>query len=456
MLAAGGIVGAAELLARLGEANRASLIADDSAVAGVATQTLPQALVLLGCAAMAHVALRRWAPAADQLLLPLATLVVGVGWVLVAHLERVDLMGDMSAAVSWQHTGWVALATVAFSVSLATRWRPPTLMVAGSVAIVGLLASPVIGYGLFGVATNVVGVRPPEASLGALWFSIGELAVSSFELSVIALIVALAGWLTGGYGSLSRRAARRNVQMAGRELFDLVAAAAVVFVGAGAAVVLWFSRDLTAALVVLFTGTAMMAAASSNSTASTTGHERPSVLMRPPAALTLWVIALAVVAAANGALRSELTSWLDTLWGGAETEFAFALAHGSALGAGLGLGSPLVGHNESAAMLNGFAEAFGLLGVGVLATLIALVAAIALRAAGRGRDARSAITAAGVFGAIAVQPTLVLASSLGLLPPTTLSFGGIGFGPTSLLAGAIAWALLCRATEPDVSTEQPT
>lgn len=431
-------------MTRLGEANRAST-ANADGLSAEPTQTVAQALVLTACATLAHAALRRWAPRADEVLLPLATLVVGVGWVLAGHLERVDLMGELSATASWQHTGWVALATVAFSVSLAARWRAATVAVASGVALAGLVLWPIVGYGLNGAATSAAGPRPPDASLGALSLRVGDVAVLTFELTKIALVVALTGWLTADAGALARRVVGRRVRVAGHDVCDVATAVATLVVGVGAAVVLWFSRDLVAAVVVLVIGAAMLAASAQHNPKQTAQHRR--AVLTFSGSLALWTAALAVVVAANPALRVELAAWLEALWRGVETEFAFALAQGGAVGVGLGLGSPLVGHDPSAALLNSFAEALGFAGVAVLVALVAVVALVALRAAARAHEPRWAATAAGTFGALVVQPVLVLASGVGLAPPTTLGIAGLGFGPTSLLAGAIGWALLCRATQ---------
>lgn len=468
MAAAVGIVGAAQLLVRLGEANRPALGTIDGTVADAvptATQTVAQALVLIGCAALAHSALGRWAPTADQTLLPLTTLVTGIGWVLVGHLERVDLMSDVSAAASWRHTGWVALGAVAFTVSLAARWGASTLVVASCVAVAGLCVWPIVGYGLSGAATHVVGPQPPDASLGALFVTFGDVAVLSFELAKIALVVALAGWLTrgaadgvaGNVGAFAKRVGGRRVRVAGLELFEVATGAAAVVVGTGAAVVLWFARDLVAALVVLGIGAAVMAAATERSPgppaqeSADDGARRRRSVLELNAVLASWTGALAGVIWANDAVRSELGAWFDALLSGPETEFTFALAEGGVVGAGLGLASPLVGHDPSAAMLNSFGEAFGLLGVGVLVALVAVVAVVALRTAARCDDRRTAAIAAGTFGALVVQPMLVLASNLGLLPATALGFGGIWFGPAPLVAGSVGWALLCRATSMSAS-----
>ena len=106
VLMAAVITGAAYVLASLGKNST------------MPATIVPFLLTLLGLLVAAHVATRFLARGADATLLPLAALLHGVGYVMIARLS------DRRAALQ---TTWSFIAIVAFALTLFVVQRPPDL-----------------------------------------------------------------------------------------------------------------------------------------------------------------------------------------------------------------------------------------------------------------------------------------------------------------------------------------
>src|SRR5690606_9838762 len=135
-------------------------------------------VVVLGLLVAAHVAVRKLAPNADGLFLPLAALLNGIGYVFVARLDN-ELAAPQAT--------WTALGIVAFLATLAVLRRPRdlqryryTFLLLGG----GLLVLPFVpGIGF--------------ANLGAqTWARIGPTTFQPGEVAKLALLLFFVGYLT--------------------------------------------------------------------------------------------------------------------------------------------------------------------------------------------------------------------------------------------------------------------
>ncbi|HEX9968661.1 MAG TPA: FtsW/RodA/SpoVE family cell cycle protein, partial [Acidimicrobiales bacterium] len=159
------VIGGAYALASLGKS--ASLPANIGPFLGI----------ILGLLLAAHLAVRRLAPGADGVLLPVAGLLNGLGYVFIARLDR-DLAGLQAT--------WTGLGILAFVGTLVVvrrardleRYRY-TFMLLG----IGLLLMPLLP----GIGRNIHGAR--------LWVRVGPMTFQPGELAKVALAIFFAAYL---------------------------------------------------------------------------------------------------------------------------------------------------------------------------------------------------------------------------------------------------------------------
>ena len=158
------VVGAAYTLASLGKE------------ASIPANVFPFLGIIFGLLIGAHIAVRKLAPLADGILLPLAALLNGLGYVWIARLDK-----DLAAL----QATWTALGILGFVLTLlfVRRMRdldtPYTLMVVG----VGLLLLPLVP----GVGRTINGAK--------IWVAIGPISFQPGEFAKIALAISFAAYL---------------------------------------------------------------------------------------------------------------------------------------------------------------------------------------------------------------------------------------------------------------------
>ena len=161
-------------------------------------QQLSRSLVYLGVAylglfAVAHTAVRWWAPHADPLILPCAALLNGLGLVMIHRLDlgaatqAIDAGEPIPAADASRQVAWTAVALVLF---VTVLWR---------VRDHRRLASYGYTFGLVGLGLLVLpGVLPAsisEINGAKLWLRLGPLSIQPGEFAKIGIIVFVAVFL---------------------------------------------------------------------------------------------------------------------------------------------------------------------------------------------------------------------------------------------------------------------
>ncbi|HQY86580.1 MAG TPA: FtsW/RodA/SpoVE family cell cycle protein, partial [Ilumatobacteraceae bacterium] len=138
---------------------------------------VPFLIALLGMLIAAHIATRLLARGADGTLLPLAVMLHGIGYVMIARLS------ERRAALQ---TTWSFIAIVAFVLTLLIVQRPPdlarykwTFLFVGA----GLLMLPLVP----GIGSSVGGAK--------IWVSIGPVNFQPGEFAKIALALFFAAYL---------------------------------------------------------------------------------------------------------------------------------------------------------------------------------------------------------------------------------------------------------------------
>jgi cell division protein FtsW (lipid II flippase) len=402
---------------------------------GLSVYILVYAVMML----VAHAAVRRFAPFADPLLLPLAALLNGLGIVMIYRLQESgrngnpgSLVTDMSTSatvlqVVWTVLGVVALAAVLVLIREARILQRYTYTL-GAVALV-LLAIPAL------IGTSVNGAK--------VWITFGSISVEPGEFARLALAVFFAGYLV----------TKRDVlALAGRRVLgvDLPRARDLgpVLIAWGASLlILIFETDIGTSALFFGLFVAMIYIAT----------QRTSWLL---IGFSLFVGGTWLTALMFHHVMLRFTAWLHPFAGANPTTIAYqpvqgleGMAFGGIFGTGLGQGqpyhTPLV---QSDFIFTAFGEELGLVGVMALLLLFGLLVQRGLRAALGVKDPFSKLLGAGLSFVLALQVFVIVGGVSGLIPLTGVTTPFLSQGGSSLVASWILIGLLIRISN---SARQP-
>lgn len=397
---------------------------------GLAVQDhLPADLATLGIgvgvlALAFHLVLRWRAPYADPLLLPIATLLNGLGLVMI---HRIDLAKGKSLAegAALRQLMWSGLA-IAAAIGLILFLRDHrrltrytfTLALAGLVLLL-LPLVPVIGK-------NINGSR--------IWIGIGPFSFQPGEIAKILLTIFFASYLVQTRDALS---------LVGRRILGFPLPRArdmgpILLAWLASLAVLVFQRDLGSSLLFFGLFVAMLYVAT----------ERRA-----------W-IAIGLGLFAGGAfiawklfahLQERVTLWLDPFSPGVSDQIAkglMGMGAGGLLGTGLGQGRPqLTYYADSDFIIPSFGEELGLIGLLAILMLYALIVERGLRTGLGARDGFGKLLACGLAFSIALQVFVVVGGVTRVIPLTGLTTPFLSAGGSSLLANWAIIALLLRISD---------
>lgn len=375
-----------------------------------------------------HLAFRQWAANASPYLLPTTALITAVGLVEIYRLDP-----EAASRQRW----WLLIATalaIAVLAFLATYGTEVLLRYRYLFLTAGLIAFmlPLLpsSWPLGGVEVN--GSR--------LWLQLHmfDTTIVRFqpgEIAKLLLVVFLASYLASRQGALAsstRRVGRFTIPEP-RQLFPLAAAWLVSLV------VLVYQRDLGASLLLLALFSSMIYAASGR-------------ISYPLVGAGLFVAGTVVAARLFDHVQRRFDAWLRPWDDFADSGFQiaqslFALGSGSLTGSGLGLGRPdFIPSATTDFIFAAVAEETGLAGsLGVVAAY-ALLVAVGFGVALRARDTHRKLLAAGLTTVIALQAILIIGGVTRLLPLTGITLPFMSYGGSSLVANAIAVAVLARVS----------
>lgn len=373
--------------------------------------------VILGLGLVAHLANRRLAPDANPVLLPIATLLNGIGYVFVARLNEQQAQFQAEWSVVGVFAYIVTLALVRRSRDL-DRYRYLLLFVG-----LGLLLTPLVPH--FG--ENINGER--------LWVHFGPLSFQPVELAKLALVVFFAS-----YFSEKRELLALPTMRVGNRLLPDPRTLGPIFLAWGfSLLIMTAERDVGFSLLVFVVFVAMLWLA--------TGRFAYLIL-----GAVLFALGAYVGAHLFAQVGERISVWLDP-WKQAATngyqivQGEYALGSGGLTGTGLGLGHPtLIPVVTSDFIFAAIGEELGLLGTtAVVAAFVVLVGA-GLRIALSARSEFTKLLAAGFTLTIGLQAFFIMAGIVRILPLTGVTLPFVAYGGSSLLANYILVALLVRAS----------
>lgn len=399
--------------------------------------TIDTQLVLLGAGLSAlvlalHIAMRFVARDADPFILPIATVLNGLG---IAMIYRIDIANDESGweSAAVRQIAWSAIAIVCAILVMVVIRNHRTLFrytyLSGLVAII-LLLLPLLP----GIGREVSGAR--------VWIGLGDFATfQPGEIAKIALAVFFAGYLVRNRDSLSMVGTTflgmRFPRM--RDLGPLI----VVWLLSMSVIV--FQRDLGTALLYFGLFLVMLYVA--------TGRISWVLL-----GLTLFVGGALIASQTLDYVGNRFRNWLDPF---SQSQFdqdpggsfqlvqgLFGLANGGLIGTGLGRGRPdITPVAQSDYIIASLGEELGLAGIFAILALYILFVARGFRIGFAGQDDFGKLLGVGLAFVVALQVFIVVGGVTRVIPLTGLTTPFLAAGGSSLVANWIIVALLLRLSD---------
>jgi hypothetical protein len=389
-------------------------------------KTLAFGLLFLAVFASAHLAVRRFAPYTDPLLLPVVALLNGLGLVMIHRLDLVTNRGGGS-----HHPGaaqqmlWTVVGVAAFALVIILLKDHRQLSRYGYI------------YGVTGLVLLAIPAVLPasmsEQNGAKIWIRFPGLSIQPAEFSKILLLIFFCAVLTAKrqlFASVGKHVLGRTLPRP-RDLAPLLAAW-VISVG-----VMVLEKDLGTSLLLYASFLTVVYLAT----------QRVS-----------WVVIGAVLFALGSVaayfmfahVRVRVHTWWDPFADPDNTGYQmvqslFSFATGGIFGTGLGNGQPdTVPAASTDFIIAAFGEELGLVGLASILMLYTIVIVRGLRTAIATRDSFGKLLAGGLASTLAIQLFIVVGGVTKLIPLTGLTTPWMSYGGSSLLANYVLLAILAR------------
>ncbi|QXC59731.1 FtsW/RodA/SpoVE family cell cycle protein [Aquihabitans sp. G128] len=363
----------------------------------------------------AHLAVRRLAPMADGILLPVAALLNGIGYVFIARLKP---------SLAPNQATWTGVGIIAFVVTLAVvrrtrdleRYRY-TFLLGG----LGLLVLPLVP----GLGLSINGAR--------IWAHLGPISFQPGEFAKIALALFFASYLVEKRELLSMATWPKFRPV----LPDLKHLGPVLLAWGVAVLVMTAETDLGSSLLLFGLFMAMLWVATGR-----VGYPVGGTALFGVAAYGAWT--------QFGHVQDRVTNWLnpwaDPLGRGNQVVQAwYALAWGGVAGTGIGLGRPdRIPVVENDFIFAAIGEELGLLGATGLLMAYLIFVGSGLRVATQAEHAFDKLLAAGLTALMGLQSFVIIAGVIRVLPLTGVVLPFISYGGSATVANYVLLALLLR------------
>jgi cell division protein FtsW (lipid II flippase) len=414
-----GIVAFAIILVQLGATGKVD----------VTTLTLSAGLAILVFAM--HFVMRVVARDADPLILPIITLLNGIG---IAEIYRIDIAKGLSG---WNSAGirqivWTGMAiAIAIAVIIVIRnhrvlQRYRYIAMFSGVVLLILPMLPVLGR-------TVNGAR--------VWIGIGPFTFQPGELAKVALAIFFAGYLV---------TARDSLSMVGRKFLWMKFPRArdfgpILVVFAASMSVLVFQKDLGTSLLYFGLFLVMIYVATGRASWIVLG-----LVMFSGGAF----VAYATLPYVDGRVHGWLNAFSNAnYYASINSSYQivqgiFGLAHGGLIGTGLGRGRPdITPLANSDFIFSSLGEEVGLVGVFAILALYLLFVSRGFRIGFAGQDDFGRLLGVGLSFVIALQVFIVIGGVTRVIPLTGLTTPFLAAGGSSLVANWIIAALLLRLSD---------
>jgi cell division protein FtsW (lipid II flippase) len=366
-----------------------------------------------------HFAIQRYAPRASQILLPIATLLNGIGYVEIARWDP---------PYARSQTLWFFVSAVGLTLTLKfvrhvrdlDRYRYLTLL-----AALALLVAPLV------VGTTINGAR--------LWIIVGSFSLEPVEFAKILLVFFFASYFAANRDLLST-----PTQRVGRRTFVPPKVLVPIFAAWGFSVlVLGAENDLGFAILIFALFISLLWVA--------TGLKSYVML-----GLALLVGGGFIADKLFSQVQIRVSEWLDP-WSVVNLNHSiqlawgwFAIAAGGVTGTGLGLSpawSGKIPFITSDMIFSAVAEEMGFIGVVLVVCLFAAFVGEGFRIAQRATSDFVRLTATGLSALMGFQAFFIMAGVLRLVPFTGITLPFVAYGGNSLIANYLIVAVLIRISD---------
>jgi cell division protein FtsW (lipid II flippase) len=404
--------------------------------ASLLTYTAGFAVIML----IAHLAVRRLAPWADPLMLPLAALLNGLGVVMIWRLQEAGRNGiagpqggpliTLTASSATTQLIWSALGVAGFILVLLFIKQPRVLQrytyTLGAAGLV-LLAIPAL---LPSSLSSIQGAK--------VWIIVGGFEIQPGEFAKLALAVFFAGYLV----------AKRDVlALAGRRVLgiDLPRARDLgpVLIAWGASLlILIFETDIGTSALFFGLFVAMIYIATQRTSWLLIGfllflggsYVASTLFSHVGARVTAWLHPFTIANLNCSIGQPHCVPSYQLAQG------LYGLGFGGLFGTGLGHGQPfLTPLAQSDLIMTAFGEELGLTGLMAMLLLFGLLVQRGLRAAIAVKDPFAKLLAGGLAFVLALQVFIIVGGVTRLIPLTGITTPFLSQGGSSLVA---SWALI--------------
>lgn len=386
----------------------------------------PAVGILFGLLLVAHLTMRRLAPNADPVLLPIAGLLNGMGYVFVARLSPAEARLQLA---------WTALGITVFVLTLLIvrkaryleRYRYTFAFVG-----IGMLILPLVPH----VGENIYGAR--------LWVHVGPLHFQPGEIAKLALAIFFASVMVERADLLSTG----TLRIGGRLVLDPRYLAPIIVAWGLSLLIFLAENDLGSSFLffALFIGMLWMA------TGKTVYLALGGGLFAGGA-----VFALEVIGHARTRVQAWINPWIHAQTTGYQSIQAwFAIAAGKVFGQGPGQSNaqhiPAASTDYIFAVI---ADELGLIGATAVIIAFLLIAGTGLRIALRCDRPFEKLLAAGLALIVGVQTFVIIGGVTRLIPLTGITLPFVSYGGSSLIANYILLALLLRISHDSETPQAP-
>lgn len=374
----------------------------------------------VGVFTIAHLALCFLAPYADQIMLPTAALLNGLGLIMIYRLDSALDNSMATRQVMWTLVGIVLMVLVLVFIrdhKVLSRYS----YLLGLVGLV-LLALPM--------------VWPTSINADAkIWISIGPFSIQPGEFSKILLLLFFAQLLVNKR-ALFTVAGYRILGLEFPRLRDL---APILLVWAIALLIMAGENDFGPALLLFATVLGMLYLATN----------RASWLL-----IGVFLVALGGIGVyqISDKIQARVNNFQDPI-GNYETSYQlaqalFGMSWGGITGTGLGQGYPhVVPVAWSDFILSTVGEELGLVGLAAVLVLFMIFVSRGMHTALLVKDSYGKLVAAGLSLTLAIQIFVVTAGISALMPMTGLTTPFMSAGGSSLMANYILLGLILRISD---------
>jgi cell division protein FtsW (lipid II flippase) len=394
----------------------------------------------------AHLAIRRWAPYADPLLLPIATVLNGLGIVMIYRLTQVGRNGNAGNGhpiTTLSHSATVTqLVYTVLGVALCIAFL-------AFVKDVKVFQSYIYVLGLVGLFLIAIPALLPSSISGVagtnakIQVSLGGFSFQPEEFGKLLLAASFASYLVLNGRQLSLLTEKWWIFSLPRRR-DL---APILVVWALSMLLLIFEGDIGTSAVFMGLFVAMLYIA--------TGRRSWAIL-----GFLMFVVGAFLAAELVSHVNQRFSAWLDPFSYGNLISVStgqpsyqlvqglYGMGSGGLLGKGLGAGqpfwTPLV---QSDLIFTSFGEELGLAGVMAMLILYGLFVQRGLRIAMLVKDDYSKLLASGLSFMFALQVFVIVGGVTRLIPLTGITTPFLSQGGSSLIASWLLVAVLARMSD---------